>query len=260
MSGHSKWSKIKHKKGIADAKRGKMFTKLGRAITIAASEGGGDMESNFSLRLAVEKARKSSMPANNIERAIKRGTGELADAAVLEKAVYGGYGSDGVAIVVDVMTDNKNRTVSDLRKIFSEHGGRLAEASSVLWQFQEQGRILVKCSRIEKAEKFGKEDKEIAISPDEVIMAVMEVDCIEDVSSVKSNECNFCEIMTKACDLSKVCQDITELGYVVESMELTRVPENKVELSDVDKQKVAKLLAALNEYDDVDKICVNSDV
>jgi YebC/PmpR family DNA-binding regulatory protein len=140
MSGHSKWSSIKHKKGAADAKRGKLFTKLARAITVAARDGGGNVDANPALGLAVQKARDASMPKDNIQRAIDRGTGEGADAAAIESVTYEGYGPGGAAIMVEVLTDNRNRTGSDVRSLFTKRGGSMAEPGAVSWQFERKGR------------------------------------------------------------------------------------------------------------------------
>src|SRR5262245_26647371 len=147
MSGHSKWFSIKHKKGAADAKRGKLFTKLARAITVAARDGGGNPEHNPALGLAVQKARDASMPKDNIQRAIDRGTGEGADAAAIESVSYEGYGPGGAAILVEVLTDNRNRTGSEVRHAFEKHGGSLGEPNSVAWQFRKSGVVLVDGSR-----------------------------------------------------------------------------------------------------------------
>src|SRR5688500_3682696 len=152
MSGHSKWSSIKHKKGAKDAKRGKLFTKLARAITVAARDGGGDPDANPTLGLAVQKARDASMPKDNIQRAIDRGTGEGADAAAIESVVYEGYGPGGAAILVETLTDNRNRTGSEVRHAFEKHGGSLGEPGSVSWQFEKRGVILV------DGERYGEED------------------------------------------------------------------------------------------------------
>ena len=157
MSGHSKWSSIKHKKGAIDAKRGKLFTKLARAITVAARDGGGDLDSNPTLGLAVQKARDDSMPKDNIQRAIDRGTGEGSDAAAIEGVTYEGYGSGGAAILVETLTDNRNRTGGEIRNAFERHGGNLGEPGSVAWQFAKRGVILL------DGERYGEEDTMPAI-------------------------------------------------------------------------------------------------
>jgi len=262
MSGHSKWSTIKHKKAAQDAKRGKVFTKLGRAITIAVREGGGDMETNFVLRLAVDKAKKSSMPADNIDRAIKRGTGESGDGIVMEKAVYGGYGSGGIAVAVDVLTDNKNRTVSGLRKIFEDHGGNLAEASSVLWQFKEKGRVVVKCARVEKAEKFGEDDREIPIKKDKVIMSLMDISDVEDIVEIDEvgEKFELCEVITSVKNLAKVRDEVEKLGYLVDSAEIVKVPDNIQDIDESTAEKLKGLFEDLDDHDDVEGVWFNVDI
>lgn len=262
MSGHSKWSTIKRKKAAIDAKRGNLFTKLARAITIAARESGGDMEANFALRLAVEKAKRASMPADNIERAINRGTGEGGEGMEMEREVYGGYGPGGVAILVDVFTDNKNRTISELRKIFDDRGGNIAETNSVLWQFTDKGRVLVKCAKIEKAEKFGEEDKEVPIDKDEVMMAIMDIEGVEDIKEDEGESEDFavCEVLTDPKQLAKVEGKIRELGYLVEEVEIARIPTNMVEVDDSTAEKLQGLFEVLDEHDDVENIWFNTSV
>ena len=147
MSGHSKWSAIKHKKGAADAKRGKLFSKLSRAIIVAAKEGGADPAANLALQNAIEKARSYSMPKDNIERAIAKGVGEGGDGAIFENVVYEGYGPEGVAVIVEALTDNRNRTASDVRHLFTKHGGNLGATGAVAWQFERRGIVLVDCRR-----------------------------------------------------------------------------------------------------------------
>lgn len=261
MSGHSKWSTIKRKKGVADQKRGQMFTKLGKTISIAAREGGGDMDMNFSLRLAVDKAKESNMPANNIERAIKRGIGEL-EGETIEKAVYGGYGPGGVALAVDVLTDNKNRTVSDLRKIFEDGGGNLSDASSVLWQFKEKGRVLVKCAKKQKSEKYGEDDKDIPVDEDEVMMAVMDFDGVEDVRDFEGEDSTFkyCEVITDPKSLMAVKNSIDGLGYLVTDNEMIKVPDNVIDVPENEEAKLLVLMGNLDDHDDVENIWVNTEI
>src|SRR3954452_6076264 len=154
MSGHSKWSSIKHKKGAADAKRGKLFSKLSRAIIVAAKEGGGDPDNNLALANAVEKARSYSMPKDNIDRAIAKGTGEGADAAAFETVIYEGYGPDGVAVIVEALTDNRNRTAADVRHLFAKHGGNLGTTGAVAWQFDRRGVVVVSAEGVDEDELF----------------------------------------------------------------------------------------------------------
>lgn len=257
MSGHSKWSTIKRKKGAADAKRGQTFTKLGRAIAIASREGGPNPDSNFSLRLIIDKARQANMPVDNIDRAIKRGAGMLEGQALLEKAVYGGYGPGGVAVAVDVLTDNKNRTVSEIRKIFEEHGGAAADAGSVLWQFSEKGLVVVKCAKKQASVKFGEGEHEVPVPYDELAIDVMDIPGIEDVGEEDRTEedgCSRCEIVTAVKDLASVRKDIDAHGYIVESAELIKMPQQQQQVSASDMEKVQGLVDALEEHDDVESV------
>jgi YebC/PmpR family DNA-binding regulatory protein len=264
MSGHSKWSTIKHKKAKQDAKRGKLFSKLARAITIAAREGGGDEETNFTLRLAIEKAKKASMPLDNIERAVKRGTGEDAEGA-MERAVYGGYGPGGVAVVIDTFTDNTNRTVSELRNIFETHNGSLAQSSSVLWQFDKKGRILVKCAKVQKAEKYGADDEEVALDCDNVMMQLMDIGGVEDIQIADDadveGDFDVCEVITPVKELASIRKDIEEnTEFIVDSAEIIRVPENMQDIPEGEGEKLEKLLEELDDHDDVEDIWFNTDL
>lgn len=263
MSGHSKWSKIKRKKGVEDAKKGKLFTKFGRTIAVAAREGGGDPDSNFTLRLAIDKAREASMPAENIERAIKRGTGELEGVGTLEKGVYGGYGPAGIAYAVDVLTDNKNRTVSELRKIFEDHGGTLAESSSVLWQFQQKGLVVVAAARNVPAGKFGEEDREEQVDMDELMMEMIDIDGVEDVASSEENDgkgFKICEVITSVKQLAHVEEEIRKRGYIVDSAELVRLPEQTQEVSPSAREQVESLVDSLDDNEDVENVWTNADL
>ena len=194
MSGHSKWSSIKHKKGAADAKRGKLFTKLARAITVAARDGGGNVDANPTLGLAVQRARDASMPKDNIQRAIDRGTGEGADAAAIERVVYEGYGPGGAAILVEALTDNRNRTGSEVRHAFERHGGSLGEPGSVAWQFENRGVILV------DGDRYGEDDLMPAIDAG-----------AEDVAE----DGDLLKVTTAASDLAAVRSALESAGVEV---------------------------------------------
>ena len=204
MSGHSKWSSIKHKKGAADAKRGKLFTKLARAITVAARDGGGNVDANPALGLAVQKARDASMPKDNIQRAIDRGTGEGDDAAAIEAVTYEGYGPGGAAILVETLTDNRNRTGSEVRHAFEKHGGSLGEPNSVAWQFEKRGVILV------DGERYGEDD----------LMAAIDAGA-EDVAA----DGDVLKVTTAAGDLAAVRSALEEAGVEIESAELSMEPQ-----------------------------------
>jgi YebC/PmpR family DNA-binding regulatory protein len=239
MSGHSKWSSIKHKKAAADAKRGQMFTKLARAITVAAREGGGDPDSNYTLAAAIEKARSFSMPKDNIQRAIDRGTGG-GDGGEIERATYEGYGPAGVAVLVEALTDNRNRTSAEVRHAFDKHGGSLGEPGSVAWQFESKGVIMVDGGR------YSEEDLIAAID------AGAE-DVIADGDSLK--------VVSAAEDLAHVRTALADAGVEVESAELAMEPKAVVEVSDeADARAVMRLMDTLDDHDDVDSVHANFDI
>jgi len=239
MSGHSKWSSIKHKKGAADAKRGKLFTKLARAITVAARDGGGNLDANPGLGLAVQKARDASMPKDNIQRAIDRGTGEGADAAAIESVTYEGYGPGGAAILVEALTDNRNRTGSEIRHAFERHGGSLGEPGSVAWQFENRGVILV------DGERYSEDDLMPAIDAG-----------ADDVSE----DGDLIKVTTAASDLAAVRSALEEAGVEVQSAELSMEPKSTVEVGEGDAPALLRLMDALEEHDDVDSVHANFDV
>jgi YebC/PmpR family DNA-binding regulatory protein len=239
MSGHSKWSSIKHKKGAKDAKRGKLFTKLARAITVAARDGGGDPDSNSTLGLAVQRARDASMPKDNIQRAIDRGTGEGDDAAAIEAVTYEGYGPGGAAILVETLTDNRNRTGSEVRHAFEKHGGSLGEPNSVAWQFEKRGVILI------DGERYGEDDLMTAIDAG-----------AEDVSA----DGDVLKVITGASDLAAVRSAVESAGVEIESAELSMEPANTVEVGEGDAGSLLRLMDTLEEHDDVDSVHANFDV
>ena len=213
MSGHSKWSAIKHKKGAADAKRGKLFSKLSRAIIVAAKEGGPDPAGNLALQNAIEKARSYSMPKDNIERAIARGSGADADASTFETVVYEGYGPSGVAVIVEALTDNRNRTASDVRHVFTKNDGNLGTSGAVAWLFERRGVILVDAERFEE---------------DDVVLAAADGGA-DDVSQDGSSF----QVTTSLESLSSVREALEQAGIEIESAETTMVPKTTIELDDV---------------------------
>jgi YebC/PmpR family DNA-binding regulatory protein len=239
MSGHSKWSSIKHKKGAADAKRGKLFTKLARAITVAARDGGGSVDANPALGLAVQKARDASMPKDNIQRAIDRGTGAAPDAAAIESVTYEGYGPGGAAIMVDALTDNRNRTGAEVRHAFERQGGSLGEPGSVAWQFENRGVILVDGDRY---------------SEDELMPAIDAG--AEDVTE----DGDLLKVTTDASDLAAVRSALQEAGVEVSSAELSMEPRSTVEVGESDAPALLRLMDSLEEHDDVDSVHANFDV
>ena len=241
VSGHSKWSTIKHKKGAADAKRGQLFTKLSKAIIVAAKEGGADPAANLSLQNAIEKAKSYSMPKDTIERAIARGAGTDADAAVYETIVYEGYGPDGVAVLVEALTDNRNRTASDVRHTFTKNGGNLGTTGAVAWLFERRGIVLVDSAGVDEDEltlaaaEGGAEDVELDGS-------VFEVSCAPE-------------------DLAAVRQAIEDAGIKVESAELSMVPKTTVEVAEEPSaKKLIRLIEALEENDDIQGVYANFDI
>ncbi|MBP7206047.1 MAG: YebC/PmpR family DNA-binding transcriptional regulator [Candidatus Cloacimonetes bacterium] len=238
MSGHNKWSSIKHKKGAADAKRGQLFTRIVKEIILAAKNGGGDPEMNPRLRTAILTAKAANMPRENIERAIKRGTGEI-EGAAYEEIVYEGYGHNGVGIVVEVMTDNKNRTVADLRHTFSKYGGNLAESGAVAWNFEQKGFFNIPAEGLDE---------------DEFMMQALEAGA-EDI------ELNgeYFDIYTAPGEFHTVLAEFEKQGFAVENAELTRVPKTTVNADDF-APKLFKLVEMLEELDDVQKVYANFEV
>ena len=239
MSGHSKWASIKHKKAIVDSRRGKLFTKLARAITTAARDGGGDLEGNPSLQLAVQKAKDASMPKDNIERAIAKGTGAGADAAAIEDVLYEGYGPGGVALLIEAMTENRNRTGADVRHALSKHGGSLGEPGSVAYLFDKRGLIVV------DAEAYGEDD----------LMAAIEAGA-EDIAE----DDGVLEITTEPATLTAVRTALEEAGVEIQSADIAWLPKARVPIDEDDAGKIMRLIDALEDNDDVDAVHANFDV
>ncbi len=243
MSGHSKWATIKRKKGSLDAARGKIFTKLARDIQVAARMGA-DINTNFALRLAVDKAKAENMPKDNIERAVRRGAGLEKDAAEIEEIVYEGYGPHGIAVLVSCLSDNRNRTISDLRYQFNRANGSLGEPGSVAWQFTEKGYIV-----------FNRTDAEgdpIAIDPDEIFMIALE----GGANDVQVSD-EAIEVFTERTDLGQVTQLLHESGFTPNQSELIMQPNTTLELSPAEASSVLTLIEGLEELDDVDKVYHN---
>ncbi len=241
MSGHSKWSTIKHKKGAQDARRGKLFSKLSRAIIVAAKEGGPDPAANLALANAVEKARSYSMPKDNIERAIARGAGSGSDANAFEQVLYEGYGPSGVAVIVEALTDNRNRTAADVRHVFTKNDGNLGGSGTVTWLFERRGLVLVTAD---------------AVVEDELMLAAAEGgadDLVVDGSSL--------QVTCAPEALVGVREAIERAGIPVESAELTMVPKTTIEVSEeAVARKILRLMDALEENDDVQDVYANFDI
>jgi YebC/PmpR family DNA-binding regulatory protein len=239
MSGHSKWASIKHKKAIVDQRRGQHFTKLARAISVAAREGGGDPDGNPALALAIQKARDASMPKDNIERAIAKGTGEGVDTEQIETVLYEGYGPGGVALLIEALTDNRNRTGADVRHALSKHGGSLGEPGSVSYLFDKEGVIVVDASR------YGEDDLMGAIDA-----GAQDIVLDDDVY----------EILTDPSDLGAVRAALEQSGVELESADVTQRPRARVPVGEAEASKLMKLIDALEESDDVGAVHANFDV
>ena len=241
MSGHSKWSSIKHKKGAADAKRGKLFSKLSRAIIVAAKEGGGDPGGNLALQNAIEKARSYSMPKDNIDRAIAKGSGADSDTSTFEAIMYEGYGPSGVAVIVEALTDNRNRTASDVRHAFDKNDGNLGTSGAVAWLFERRGVVLVPADGVDE---------------DELTLAAAEGGA-DDVTLDGSTY----QVVSAPEALTTVREAVEGAGFSVESAELTLVPKTTVEVAEeAAAKKILRLIDQLEENDDVQDVYANFDI
>jgi len=234
MSGHSKWHSIKHQKGVTDARRGQLFTKLTKEIIIAAREGGGSPDANFRLRLAIQKARDANMPMDNIERAIKKGTGELEGGSLVELTLEG-YGPNGIAILVNALSDNRNRAIQEVRSTFTRHGGSLGEAGCVAWMFDSKGSIRLKPGDYD---------------PDELALSLIDAGADDDQV----------EIVTAPENLMAVREAIEAMNIEVESSEVEMVPKTMIELDDKSAGQALKLMEKLEEIDDVQNVYSNADI
>ena len=247
MSGHSKWATIKHRKGAADKARGKLFAKLIRQVEVAAREGGGDLDSNATLRTMYQKARDNSVPLDTIERAIKRGTGEL-DGVSYEQVTYEGYAPGGVAMFVDVLTDNRNRTGSEIRSLFTRAGGSLAEPGAVAWQFERKGVVVVPA--------VASESDAAEPDEDELMLVALEAGA-EDIE----REGDSWRVITEPADTMTVREAIEAAGIAVKAADLTYAPQNLIELTDASSAKqVMAILDALDDHDDVQGVYANFDI
>jgi YebC/PmpR family DNA-binding regulatory protein len=238
MSGHSKWASIKHKKAIVDSRRGQQFTKLARAVTVAARDGGGDPTGNAPLALAIAKAKAASMPKDNIERAIAKGTGEGAEADAIETVLYEGYGPGGVAVLVEALTDNRNRTGADVRHAFSKHGGSLGEPGSVAYLFEKKGTISI------DPDRHSEEDLIVAVEAG-----------AEDISSDEG----VLDVVTQLADFAAVRDALDRAGIEAQSAELAYRPTSLVPIDESQTVRLMKLIDVLEELDDVDEVYANFD-
>jgi YebC/PmpR family DNA-binding regulatory protein len=241
VSGHSKWSSIKHKKGAADAKRGKLFSKLTRAIIVAAREGGGDPSANLALQNAIEKARSYSMPKDNIDRAIAKGSGADSDTSTFETVVYEGYGPSGVAVIVEALTDNRNRTAGEVRHTFAKNDGNRGGSGAVLWLFERRAVVLVSADGVDE---------------DELTLAAAEGGA-DDVA----RDGSVYQVLAAPEALAGVREAVEAAGFAVDSAELTMLPKTTVEVADEsDAKKVLRLLEQLEDNDDVQDVYANFDI
>jgi YebC/PmpR family DNA-binding regulatory protein len=241
LSGHSKWSSIKHKKGAADAKRGKLFSKLARGIMVAAKEGGGDPGNNLALQNAIEKARSYSMPKDNIDRAIAKGSGAGSDQEAFEAIVYEGYGPDGVAVIVEALTDNRNRTASDVRHTFAKNGGNLGSTGAVAWQFERRGVVVVPADGVDE---------------EELLLAAADggADDVEQDGDVF-------QVTSAPEALAAVRTAVEAAGFTVDSAELQMVPKTTVAVEDeTTARQIMRLIDALEDNDDVQDVYANFDI
>jgi YebC/PmpR family DNA-binding regulatory protein len=239
MSGHSKWHSIKHKKGAADAKRGKIFTRIIKELTVAARAGGGDPDSNPRLRTIIAEAKQNNMPADNIKRAIRRGTGEEPGVSY-EEAQYEGYGPGGAALIIDVLTDNKNRTVGELRHLLEKHGGNLAAAGAVSWMFHKKGYIVVEKSKADEEKLMG---------------AVLEA----GADDLQDDEDNW-EVLSTPESFPSVNEAVKALGIEPATAQVSMIPQNYVKLEGKPAQQMVKLMEGLEEHDDVQHVWSNFDI
>ena len=241
MSGHSKWSSIKHKKGAADAKRGKLFSKLSRAIIVAAREGGADPEGNASLATAIQKARDASMPKDNIERAVARGAGTATDGEVFETVTYEGYGPEGVAVFVEALTDNRNRTAAEVRHVFAKHEGNLGTSGAVAWLFERKGVLIVPADGVDE----------------ETLMLVAADAGAEDIELDGSSF----QVISAPDDLTAVRAALDEAGIAYDSADLTLLPKTTVSVEDEGAaKKLVRLMDALEDNDDIQAVYANFDI
>lgn len=242
MSGHSKWANIKHKKARADAQKGKVFTKLGKEIIVAARQGGGDPTGNFRLKMAIQAAKAANMPNDNIQRAIQRGVGS-ADGANYEELTYEGYGPGGVAVMINIMTDNRNRTAGEIRHLFSKNGGNMGETGCVSWMFAPKGEITIDREKVDMDE-------------DELLMV-----CLEAGAEDLKVEEESAQVLTTPEDLEAVRQALVDQGIEIENAAVSLIPNNTVDVTDTDQaEKIIRLMDSLEDHDDVQNVYANFDI
>lgn len=261
MSGHSKWAKIKRQKGANDAARGKIFAKLSKEITLAAQEGGGNPEMNFVLRVAIDKAKAANFPSDNIDKAIKKGTGELDDGTRIVSVVYEAYGPGSVGLLIRVQSDNTNRAITEIRQIVENNfGGKMAPEGSVLWQFEQKGIIMLESMQFEESEKFGKEGHYNRVDGEEMTLEIMEVGGVEDIEELGEDEgVKTYEVLIEKDEYSNAVKKIQDLKYKIVDSVLGYKASQTVPLSDADSEKLDELIEALEESDEVDQVWHNGE-
>ncbi len=263
MSGHSKWAKIKHKKGANDQKKGALFTKLAKNITLAAKEGGADPDLNFALRLAVNKAKSANMPMSNIERAVEKAQGND-NSVMIQKISYEAFGPAGIPMLIDCQTDNSNRTVAEVRSLIENGGGKFASAGSVSWQFVEKGLITIQPGKIKKSEKYGQADQVVLGNKDELELEIIEISGVEDIKEDSTEtedreQMSVLEIITEKEAFAEVLKSLEGLGFRIESAELIKFAKEKEIVSEEVAAKVGALVELLEDHDDVDAVWTSAD-
>ena len=254
MSGHSKWSTIKHKKAANDAKKGKAFSKVSTQLTHAARQGGGDPDMNPTLRMYIDKAKEVGFPVDSVDKAIRKGTGESGDGITFEEATYEGFGPCGVSLIVDTLTDNKNRTVSELRKMFEEIGGSMGESGSVSWNFDVKGLVVVLAGHMEKAEKFGADDIFVEDDLEEMMMSIMDMDGVMDMEEIDLDGKKGLEVYTDYSKLASVRDAVSKLNYVLKEATLIKEAKMPKDLSPEELEKVQGAIEKLEEHNDVQDV------
>lgn len=254
MSGHSKWDTIKHKKAINDAKKGKSFSKISALISHAAKQGGGDPNMNPNLRLYIGKAKELGFPTDKIEKAINKGTGEGGDGISFEEISYEGFGPHGIQIIVDTLTDNKNRTISDLRQLFEEIGGNIGDSGSVSWNFETKGYIEILSGHMEKSPKFGEPDIFVAEDQEEVMLAIMDLEGVLDIEETDVDGKKGFAIYTKYDSLGDIRDRLEKMNLVIKEAELIKEANIKKSLSNTELERATSALEKLEENDDVQNV------
>ena len=260
MSGHSKWSTIKHKKALNDAKKGKVFSKISTQITHAARESGRDPDMNPTLRVYIDKAREAGFPANNVEKAILKGTGEGSESVIYDNSSYEGFGPSNIQIVVDTLTDNKNRTVAELRRLFEEIGGNMGTEGSVSWNFDVKGLIIIKCGHMEETEKFGEDDIFVEEDVEEVMLNIMDLEGVLDIQEITLNKNKGLEVYTEYDKFASVRDSIDSMNYIFKEAELIKEAKTREKLSGEELEKAKEALERLDDHDDVQSVWSNLDI